>query len=73
MNIIEDILKHPDEEVIAYMAKTMQGIIKNYDVSVQKGQPELLWGNIGDLTMVTQVLRAMNKRNEAKLAQSQPK
>ena len=71
MNIIEDILKHKDEEVIAYMAKTMQGIVKNYNLSLEKGQPELLWGNIGDLTMVSQVLKAMNKRNEEKLAQTQ--
>lgn len=72
MNIITDILSHKDEEVIAYMAKVMQGVIKNYNLSLEKGQPELLWGNLGDLTMVAQVLKAMDKRNQERIAQSKP-
>lgn len=72
MNIIEDMLKHKDEEVIAYLAKVMQGVVKNYNLSLEKNQPELLWGNLGDLTMVAQVLKAMDKRNQERIAQSKP-
>lgn len=71
MNIIEDMLKHKDEEVIAYLAKVMQGVVKNYNLSLEKDQPDILWGNLGDISMVCQVLKAMNKRNEDKLAQMQ--
>lgn len=71
MNIIEDMLKHKDEEVIAYLAKVMQGVVKNYNLSLEKNQPEILWGNLGDLTMVSQVLKAMDKRTQEKLAQIQ--
>ena len=72
MNIIADIISHKDEEVISYMTKVMQGVIKNYNLSLEKGQPELLWGNLGDLTMVAQVLKAMDKRNQERIAQSKP-
>lgn len=71
MNIIEDMLKHKDEEVIKYLSSVMQGVLKNYNTSLEKGQPEILWGNLGDISMVYQVLKAMNKRNENKLAQTQ--
>ena len=71
VNVIADIMKHKDEEIIEFLYKTMNGIIQNYDVSVREKEPALLWGNIGDLAMVKSVLKAMKDRNNEKLAQMQ--
>lgn len=71
VNVIADIMKHKDEEIIEFLSKTMSGIVKNYDVSVKEKEPALLWGNIGDLVMVQSVLKAMKERNNEKLAQMQ--
>lgn len=71
INVIADIMKHKDEEIIEFLSKTMTGVVKNYDVSVKEKDPSLLWGNIGDLAMVTSVLKAMRERNNEKLAQTQ--
>ena len=71
INVIADIMKHKDEEIIEFLYKTMNGIVQNYDVSVREKEPALLWGNIGDLAMVKSVLKAMKDRNNEKLAQMQ--
>ena len=70
VNVISGIMNNKEEEVIEFLAKTMNGVVKNYNLSLEKGSPELLWGNFGDIVMVTQVLKAINKKNEDKLAQS---
>lgn len=71
VNIIADVLKHKDEEIIEYITKTMDGIVKNYNTSLSNKTPEILWGNFGDIVMVDQVLRALDRRNNEKLAQMQ--
>lgn len=69
MNVIEDILKHKDEEVIAFMYKTMNGVLKNYDLAIEKDHPEAVYACcLGDIALVTQILRAMKARNENKVA-----
>lgn len=70
VNVIEDIVKHRDEEIIEFLYRTMNGVLKNYDVSVKAQDSALLWGNIGDISMVANVLKAMNARNQEKLAQT---
>ena len=70
VNVISGIMNNKEEEIIAFLAKTMNGVVKNYNLSLEKGSPELLWGNFGDIVMVTQVLKAIDKKNEEKLAQS---
>ena len=71
MNIIEDIMKHQDMEIIEYLSKTMSGVVKNYNTSLTQKSPEILWGNFGDIVMVNQILKAMDQRNKEKLAQMQ--
>lgn len=71
MNIIEDIMKHQDMEIIEHLSKTMSGVMKNYNTSLEAKTPEVLWGNLGDVVMVAQVLKAMDKRNKDRLAQAQ--
>lgn len=70
VNVISGIMNNKEEEIMEFLAKTMNGIVKNYNLSLEKGSPELLWGNFGDIVMVTQVLKAIDKKNKDKLAQS---
>lgn len=71
VNLIEDVLKHKDDEIIDHLYKTMNGIVKNYGSAAEKSAPELLYANLGDIVMVTQILKAMDRRNKDRLAQSQ--
>lgn len=71
MNIVEDILKHSDADIIDHLSKTVNGIVRNYGTATEKNAPELLYANLGDLVMVSQILKAMDKRNKDRLAQAQ--
>ena len=71
INLIEDALKHKDDEIIDHLYKTMNGIVKNYGSASEKSAPELLYANLGDIVMVTQILKAMDRRNKDRLAQQQ--
>lgn len=71
VDIIGDIMKHKDEEIIEYLSRSMTGIVKNYNTSLTQKSPEILWGNFGDLVMIEQVLKALKNRNSERLAQMQ--
>ena len=71
INVIADIMNHKDEEIIECISKTMSGIVKNYNTSMAQKSPELLWGSFGDIVMVSQITKAMDKKNKDRLAQSQ--
>ena len=72
INIIGEIIeRHSDEEIIAHLEKIVSGIVKNYTVALDKGNSDILWANLGDLTQVASILRGMRKRNEAREAQKE--
>lgn len=72
INIIGEIIeKHPDEEIIAHLDKIVAGVVKNYTVALDKGNSDILWANLGDLTQVASILRGMRKRDEARKAQKE--
>ncbi len=72
INIIGEIIeKHSDEEIIAHLEKIVAGVVKNYTVALDKGNSDILWANLGDLTQVASILRGMRKRNEARKAQKE--
>lgn len=55
---------HTDEELIAYLYKVMNGVVQNYQTALKANQPETLWSNLGDVSMVTAILRAIKARND---------
>lgn len=63
------IVKQPDEDIVAYLERTMASVVKNYKVSVESKQPEVLWANFGDITQVYAILKALKKRNDLREAQ----
>lgn len=72
INIIGEIIeKHSDEEITAHLEKIVAGVVKNYTVALDKGNSDILWANLGDLTQVASILRGMRKRNEARKAQKE--
>lgn len=72
INIIGEIIeKHSDEEIIAHLDKIVAGVVKNYTVALDKGNSDILWANLGDLTQVASILRGMRKRDEAREAQKE--
>lgn len=72
INIIGEIIeKHSDEEIVAHLEKIVAGVVKNYTVALDKGNSDILWANLGDLTQVASILRGMRKRNEAREAQKE--
>lgn len=72
INIVGEIIeKHSDEEIIAHLEKIVSGVVKNYTVALDKGDSDILWANLRDLTQVASILRGMRKRNEAREAQKE--
>ena len=68
VNPIEDIVKHDDEEVIAYLTTVMSSVVKNYKVALDSNQPEVTWASYGDVNLAYNVLRALKKRNDLRKA-----
>lgn len=72
INVVGEMIeKHSDEEIIAHLDKIVAGVVKNYTVALDKGNSDILWANLGDLTQVASILRGMRKRNEAREAQKE--
>ena len=72
VDIVKELLeKHTDEEIIAYLDGMATGILQNYRTATKQNQPQLLFGNIGDLVMIASILRAMKQRDEAREAMKQ--
>ena len=72
IDVVKEMLeKHSDDEVIAYLDSVITGLLQNYKTAIKQNQSELLYGNIGDLTLVATIIRAMKNRNDAREAQKQ--
>lgn len=65
----EILSNHTDEEIVEYLDSILTGLLKNYRVALEKGQSEVLWGNLGDVTLVAAIIREMKKRNATRQAQ----
>lgn len=69
VDIVKELLNnHSDEEITAYLDSVITGLLQNYKTAIKQNQSEILYGNIGDLTLVATIIRAMKNRNEAREA-----
>lgn len=72
VDITKELLdNHSDEEIVSYISKVMNGVVQNYQIALKANQPEALWSNLGDITMVSSILKAIKTRNDAREAQRQ--
>lgn len=72
VDITKELLSnHSDEEIVAYLDSVLTGLLQNYRTATKQNQPELLYGNLGDLVLVASVIRAMKQRNDAREVQKQ--
>lgn len=65
----EMLFNHTDEEIIEFLDSMMTGVLKNYRTAISANQPEILWGNLGDISLVASLIREMKKRNATRQAQ----
>lgn len=69
MNLAGDLLdKYTQEQVIAYLDKLLSGILKNYQTAIKVNQPEVLFGNLGDVAQVRDIIHEMRKRDQEREA-----
>lgn len=72
INIVNEVIeRHSDEEIISYLDSIITGVVKNYKVSLEKGDSNILWANLGDLTQIATVIRGLKKRNAEREVQKQ--
>lgn len=64
MDLAKDIVdKYTTEQIIAYLDHVMGGIHQNYRTALKTGRPEFLWGSLGDITQIKDILYEMKTRN----------
>ena len=73
MDIAKDIVdKYTTEQIVAYLDKLSSGVLKNYQLAIKVNQPEVLFGDLGDIAQIRSVLHEMNKRNQEREALKEP-
>lgn len=72
VDIVSELLSnHSDEEIIAYLDSLATGVLQNYRTATKQKQPELLYGNLGDIALIASVIRSMKQRNDARESATQ--
>ncbi len=66
IDITDDILKHDDEAIIALLYDKMREIRLAFNGAFNQGDPALVYSAYGDVELVTDILRKLNRRNEKK-------
>ena len=73
MDLAKDIVdKYTTEQIIKHLDGVMGGILINYRASIKANQPQILYGSLGDISQVREILHEMNKRNEERAALKNP-
>lgn len=73
MNIAKDIVdKYSTEQIIAYLDSVVGGLLLNYRTAIKSNQPQVLFGNMGDITQTKDILHEMHKRNQEREALKEP-
>ena len=71
MDIAKDIVeKYPIEQVIDYLDRLSAGVLKNYQTAIKVNQPEVLFGDLGDIAQIRAVLHTINKQNQERVARA---
>ena len=72
MDITKDIVdKYTIDQIVAYLDKLSSGVLKNYQTAIKLNQPQILFGDLGDIAQIRAVLHEINKRNQEREAAKQ--
>lgn len=73
MDIAKDIVdKYTIEQIIAYLDRLSAGVLKNYQTAIKVNQPQILFGDLGDIAQMRSILHEINKRNQEREALKNP-
>lgn len=64
INLTDEILRHTDDEIIAYLAAELAEIKRVYVRATKEKAPELLYMAAPNLNEIYTVVNALNRRNE---------
>lgn len=64
INLTDEIMRHSDDEIIAYLANELATIKRIYTRATKENSPELLYMAATVLDNVYSVVMAFNRRNE---------
>lgn len=59
---------HSESEIMDHLYSLLKGIHKNYAIAVEKSSPEVLYANIGDIALATEILRRIKQKNDDRIA-----
>lgn len=69
MDIAKDIVdKYTIEQIIVYLDRLSAGVLKNYQTAIKVNQPQILFGDLGDIAQIRSILHEINKRNQEREA-----
>lgn len=73
INVVAELLeRHSDPEIIEYLYREMQTVNRGYDAVIVDGlDVNFLLSQTEAVDLVTDILKALYKRDQARLAQSQ--
>lgn len=65
INLVEEVLKHNDDEIVEYLANEAKAIRANFNIAQKANRPELLYVTRVDLEIITNVLIELDRRNKS--------
>lgn len=64
INLVEEILKHDEAEIIEYLANVAATVRTVYNQALKAQDPSILYTASSDVSELYAVLKALNRRNE---------
>lgn len=64
IKLVEEILKHDDEEIIEYLTTVTAGIRTVHIAAAKNQDPAFLYTATGDVSEVYAILKALDRRNK---------
>lgn len=66
IKVADEVLKHDDAEIIDFLYDMMKGVKLTFDGAMDRNDPAVTYAAYGDIMIVTETLRKLNRRNQEK-------
>lgn len=64
IDLTEEILRHTDAEIIDYLASEARAVRAAFKKALESGDPQKIFAVSADLTILTNIIVALDKRNK---------